>query len=521
MQIKRLEIKNCLGIKEMELEPGIINMVTGPNESGKTSLLESIEKALRNTERRADFIYRGEEVGTLYVELDNGLQIDRRITENGKTSVKLTQEGEKIPKPETFLRSIAGEYAFNPVDFLARKDKEQAEILLNLIPLEITKDQLQEWFGTVPQVSLDEHPIQILTYLAEKHFYDMRTIANSEVNETESEINALFEQLPDNYQAQDWRDANIGVLWGNVREAEKQNGNREKAADIINNYPAKSTENENKYKVEINNHRDTSEEKARELKAIEEHRIAGIDTEVEQIENEIRQLKEEVKQLQSEKNGVGERTQLQLEALASETDLKIHTTEKEKEREQENLDKQLVKAESYYHAHPYQDTEPLIDSAQQAERMKGYIPLHDNMVRLKAQMKDKEENAARLDGCVKKARELPAQLLAQAELPVKGLGINKEMQLTIDGLPIRNLSTGRQIKLALEIARATSGPLKLICIDRFESLDPSNQEKFFQEIQNDGYQYFISTTQGDSDKNGCLAELTVGEVNHSHVKADR
>ena len=72
------------------------------------------------------------------------------------------------------------------------------------------------------------------------------------------------------------------------------------------------------------------------------------------------------------------------------------------------------------------------------------------------------------------------------------------MQITIDDLPITNLSTSRQIKLALDIARATAGPLKLICFDRFESLDDDQREMFLNEIADDGYQYFISqVTNGD------------------------
>ncbi len=502
MQIKRLEIKNCLGIKELELEAGKINLVKGANEAGKTSVLESIERALRNTDRRVNFVHSGADEGTLYVELDNGLHIDRCIKENGRSSVKLTRGGEKVPKPETFLRSIAGEYAFNPVDFLARKDKEQAEILLSLIPMEITEEQLQEWFGTVPRVNLEQHPIQLLTYLAEKYFYDMRTIVNSEVKETLSEINALYEQLPDNYQAADWRVVNIGVLWGKVQEAQKKNANRERASEISTNYPAHRTEIENRYKLNIQSHREYQQTKVEGLKQHEAEMKQGLDEKISSIEEEIRKMQEQINRLQTEKKTLGEKVQLQLKSLESEAELKIQATEKEKEKELENLDKRVAKAEAYLQEDTYQETEPLVEKAQKAESMKGYIPLYDNMMRLKEQTKEKEEKAAWLDGCVKKARELPAQLLTKTELPVKGLDINQEMQLTIDNLPIRNLSTGRQIKLALDIARATAGPLKLICIDRFESLDLNNQEKLFQEIQNDGYQYFISTTQLNNSDNG-------------------
>jgi exonuclease SbcC len=72
------------------------------------------------------------------------------------------------------------------------------------------------------------------------------------------------------------------------------------------------------------------------------------------------------------------------------------------------------------------------------------------------------------------------------------------MEITVDGLPIRNLSTSRQIKLALDIARATASELKLICVDRWESLDKEQRAIFLKEINNDGFQYFLSqVTSGD------------------------
>ena len=108
--------------------------------------------------------------------------------------------------------------------------------------------------------------------------------------------------------------------------------------------------------------------------------------------------------------------------------------------------------------------------------------------------------ADKLDDFVNLARRKPAELMKKAKMPVKGLGINDDMQITIDGLPIKNLSTSRQIKLALDIARATAGPLKLICIDRFESLSPKNQKVMLGEMEKDDFQYFISTVSNDEMK---------------------
>lgn len=130
-KISRLEIKNCLGISELEIQAGKVNIIKGGNEKGKTSILEVIEKGLQNTQRRTKFVRDGAKEATLYIEMDDTTSIDRRIKPDGKTSSKITQHGASIPKPETYLKTIIGEgFGFNPIDFMGKKDKEQTEILL-------------------------------------------------------------------------------------------------------------------------------------------------------------------------------------------------------------------------------------------------------------------------------------------------------------------------------------------------------------------------------------------------------
>ncbi|RQD76898.1 MAG: hypothetical protein D5R97_03450, partial [Candidatus Syntrophonatronum acetioxidans] len=429
---------------------------------------------------------------------------------NGKSQVKLTRNGEKVPKPETFLKSIIGDYAFNPVDFLAKKDKEQAELLLSLIPMKITEKQLREWFKTLPPVNLNQHPIEVLAYLAEKHFYEMRAIANSEVKECSGEIDALFQQLPDNYDAEEWRSVEIGKLWGKVQEGEKINVFRKQASQIINSFPQDLKALEDHFQLEEGEHREHCQGQIVQLQRQMEKENQSIQGEISNMEEEICRLQKLIASKKHEQKTLAEKTRLQEEALKREGDLLISKTREERDRERDKLDQRKKKAESYLQEHAWVQVEPLEEKARAAEEMKGFIPLYDNMKRLQSQLKEKKSQASWLDQCINLARRLPGQLLSQVELPVKGLGINEEMQLTVDGLPIRNLSTGRQIKLALDIARATAGPLKLICIDRFESLDPLNQELFFKEIENDGYQYFISTTQLDKDHKGSyIKELTV------------
>lgn len=500
MKIARLEFRNCLGISELEHQAGKINLISGDNEKGKTSVLEAIEKALYNTDRRVKFVKDGEEEATLYVELDDGLIVDRKVKKDGQISIKVERDGALIKKPETFLKSLFGEhpFAFNPVDFMQKKDKEQTEILLSLIPMRITEADLMKWFGEIPPVNLNQHAIEVLKYLAEKYYYDMRTIANAEVKECQNEITSLFNQLPDNFDGDKWRNVNIGELWNKVREAERVNAYREKAQQIIDGQTETVQAIKNKYDLKISEAKEYCQFRVQKVKD-------GIKTEKEAIKNEIADFEEQIRQLQQkielkkqELSQVDNKAKLKIEALKNEKEIQIKNIEEQMNQELEKAKFKVKEAQEYLKNNPAIEVEPLQKQAEEAEKMKGYVSLWDNLVRLRTELKMKKARADQLDDFVALARRKPAELMKQVKMPVKGLGVNDEMQITIDGLPIKNLSTSRQIKLALDIARATAGPLKLICIDRFESLSPKNQKAMLEEMSKDDCQYFISSvSEGD------------------------
>lgn len=530
MHITRLEIRNCLGIKELQLNPGQINLISGDNERGKTSLLETIEKGLLNAQRRPVFVRHGADEATLFVELSDGTTIDRRIAADGTAKVDVCQDGAKVKKPETVLRQLIGEtgtLGFNPIDFLAKKDKEQTEILLSLIPMRVTSEDMQEWFGERPPVNLNQHALDVLTYLAETYFYDKRTVANAAVSDCQDEIGSLRRQLPDNYDGDEWRKVNIGELWKKVQDAQQVNGYREQAQQIIEGYSAAREAIKNQSLLKLREHEkhaadreqkvfdEIDQEKERISRALAAAKDGGVGekdairTEICELQDQIRRLQQQillkeqvlasvdektgirVEALERELAGVNARFAPRLQGITEERDSKIAAIEEQEMGAILNLDMRTKRAQDYLSDQPAIDISPLQKAAENAERMKGFIGLFDNFRGLVDVYKHKAETARHLDQCVKIARTKPAELLKEIKLPVEGMGINEQMQITIDEMPIRNLSTSRQIRLAVDIARATSGPLKMICIDRFESLSPTRQKLFFDEIKGDGYQYFI------------------------------
>jgi ABC-type branched-subunit amino acid transport system ATPase component len=100
--------------------------------------------------------------------------------------------------------------------------------------------------------------------------------------------------------------------------------------------------------------------------------------------------------------------------------------------------------------------------------------------------------ALHLDHIVKMLAAKPAELVKNADLPIKDLGIDETGSITISGRPVKSLSTSEQIRLALDIARAVSGELKIICLDGFESIVGEAREELMKQINADSYQYFIT-----------------------------
>lgn len=97
-----------------------------------------------------------------------------------------------------------------------------------------------------------------------------------------------------------------------------------------------------------------------------------------------------------------------------------------------------------------------------------------------------------LDHIVKQlSNEIPRQVLATINLPIDGLEVKGDA-LFVNGVSVDTLSTSEQVRLAVGIGRALSGELKVICIDRFESLDDDAKKAFIAETAKDDFEYLMT-----------------------------
>ena len=128
---------------------------------------------------------------------------------------------------------------------------------------------------------------------------------------------------------------------------------------------------------------------------------------------------------------------------------------------------------------------------QEIEEGQSYLRIYDKLLESQKEYEKWNKEAERLTDIITKIRNLPAELLAEAKSPIPGMGVEKG-NVTINGLPIKNLSDGAKMRLAIKIAKATSRELKLILLNGFEQLNWELQKEMFKEMQDDEYQYIIT-----------------------------
>ena len=116
MKIKKLKISNYIGIEELDWDPGMINIIEGPKGTGKTSITEAIETALSNNKRRTEVISHGKDEALLFVETDEGLEVDRRLRTDKSDYLRLN--GDMVAKStESELRKFFRGDIFRPVSY--------------------------------------------------------------------------------------------------------------------------------------------------------------------------------------------------------------------------------------------------------------------------------------------------------------------------------------------------------------------------------------------------------------------
>jgi len=270
MLIHLLRVENLKGVKFLEIEPeDNIIVIAGNNGAGKTSALDAISWGMSggdNIEAKIP-IREGENEARVVIELDEIIvkRIWNEKSKNGYLTVT-NKEGIKFDSPQTMLNKLIGKISFDPLAFSRMKEKEQRELLLDLLNI---KEQLLE---------LDSKKL-----LA----YEERTIINRKVKELEIQIkNAPLprEELPD-------KEISLSELSAKLKNSVDNNNIMDRLNSDIFNKKERVIELQEEIKKlewEIGD----NDLKIRDMKEINISEIEKEIAKAESINNEIRQREE-------------------------------------------------------------------------------------------------------------------------------------------------------------------------------------------------------------------------------------
>lgn len=140
MRVLELHIENVKRVKAVTIAPGDDSLVviSGDNDQGKSSVIDSIMYALAGTKNIPDEpIRKGQRDASVTVDL--GEYVVTRTWTKKKSYLRIeSKEGSELKSPQKLLDGIVGSLMFDPGAFKRMKPKEQVTWLQRLTGLDFT-----------------------------------------------------------------------------------------------------------------------------------------------------------------------------------------------------------------------------------------------------------------------------------------------------------------------------------------------------------------------------------------------
>lgn len=470
MKISKIKISNLFGIKEQSLDGKSVE-ITGSNGKGKTSILDAIRYALTNNSERDYIVKKGETEGEILIETDTGLSINRKKRTESSDYKSIKQNEKEVNSPESFLKEIFTPMQLNPVEFTQMTKQEQNRIILDLIEFDWDLNWIKEKFGEIPNgVNYEQNILEVLNDIQSENgeYYRLRQDINRDIRNNRAFISDIAESLPENYNAEKWENFNLTEKLKELMTIKEKNAKINEAKQFISSYDNKVKGYEAEKQISI-----AAEEK-------------NISIERENLQKEVARLEEQIK-ADVEK----------LENLDKTLEDKKKIVNLEYEKKVTALNESIGRAKEYANQEPI-DITKIQEECDLAEKMKSYINEYKRMKEYENQIEKLNVKSEEFTRKIELARNLPAEILKTATIPVKGLTVENGKPL-IDGKPISNLSEGEQLILCVDVALSKPNNLKLILLDGVEKLSDTNRKILYDKCKEAGLQYIATRTTNSNE----------------------
>lgn len=470
MKTSKISIKSLFGISEQQISGNSVE-ITGHKGAGKTSVLDAIRYALTNSSNRDWVIKSGEDEGEIIVETDSGLVIDRKARTGKADAISVKENGTKVTKPETFLKTIISPLQLNPVEFTQMSKNEQNRAILDLIDFDWDLNWIREQFGEIPQgVNYEQNILQVLNDIQAENgaYFQSRQDINREIRNKRAFIEDIAKDIPSGYRAEKWMHYDLSGKYAELMKIKDSNSKIERAKSFKDGYNNKVRGLEATKEIAI-----TSAEKAIGIER------DNLNSDIARLEAEIRSAKDK------------------LFTLDDKLQDKIRIAEADFETAKAKLDADIGIAEQYISMDiiPVDDLQAEIS---EAENMIKHLNEYKRMTAMQAEIDTLAAKSEEYTDKIELARTLPGTILEKATLPVEGLTVENGIPL-INGLPISNRSDGELLELCVDIAIGNPTGLQIILIDGAEKLDDISRNKLYAKCKEKGLQFIATRTTNDSE----------------------
>lgn len=472
MKILQLSAENFKRISVVEITPsGNLVQITGRNAQGKTSVLDAIWVTLAGaTHLQAVPIRKGADKATLQLKLGGDKvemiatrTIRKRKEAEGFTTTLTVEsaEGFRAPQPQDMLDKLLGSLTFDPLAFTRKKPKEQFEELRAFVPGvdfdKITKDNDRD--------------------------YAKRTEVNRDAKRARSAEEGV--QVPDSIDdtTQPVDEAALITELSGAAEhnatIERRKERRAEAQEKIDGGPTR-------------------------LKTLEDETNAAIQANQDDLDEAVRGWEAEIARFQcaiADARSSSGRKQAEIAVRGS---IAYADAGKFFDDLRATVDDAPPLPEPI-------DTDALTANITEARQINAAIRLRDQRDAHRATAERLEAEATALTEAMATREKTKAEAIANAELPVAGLGFG-DGAVTINGLPFDQASDAEQLRTSIAIAMAANPKLRVIRVRDGSLLDDDALKLLAEMAQEKDYQVWLERVSSDGKTGFVLEDGHLAEV---------
>lgn len=481
VRLVRLALTDVRGTQSREVAFGDgATLISGDNESGKSTLVDSIRLLFSGRECSPDDVRDGADRARIEATLDDGTEIARTIPREGSTKVSVRlANGMKPSKTQEYLDGLVGSLAsFDPGRFLAMKPADQVAAIGEVLPCTLTPAHLAAW-GVAGRHDLSGHGLTALARISAT-VGDERTAANAVAKELRAKASAAATSAATQTADAPADAPTVAVATAALDEAR---GALQRLG-IQRDEAARAAARTADVRASIEERRAKAEELASGLGAFDADALAAAESEATDAAKAVRDL--ELALSHARKNLT--RTQAAVDGLRTER-ARIAAVESEVRALLDGaaaMESAIGEATDAPGAEAFAEAEAAVEAAARgmadAVARDAAIAAKAAADRAEADAAAAEARAKALQAVVDRLRtDAPRELLEESGGGIEGLAVGPS-GIVFEGSPFSRCSTSQRMRLAVALAIAGSPRAGWIQVDNLEAFTEDHRAELIAAV---------------------------------------